>query len=611
MFDSCSLSVRIGEGQGEEPWRIAFLSTKMIAALAYLQFHSVKNQLIRRVKRLKQPKYLIGAVAGGLYFYFYFFRFLFGGRGRGGHAAGPGLDLDPLFYQSVGALILFGIVLLAWVIPHKRAALTFTEAEVAFLFPAPIARRGLIHFKLMRSQLAILVTVVFFTLLSSAGGNGGRWLIRAAGWWVILFTLNLHFIGASFALTKLMDRGISNWKRRLTIIGLALAAAGAVAVWAVREIPDLTEESFTSASAALDYFEQLLVSGPLPYLLLPFRLVVQPYLAPDGLAFLAALGPALGLMLLHYVWVVRSDVAFEEASVEASRKFADKIAAARAGNWRGAGGKFKPKRAPFDLRPGSSPVVALLWKNLISAGSAFTMRTWIVVGVSVAVMAYAMRGVGGSANWMGVLGMFAGILAVWTLLVGPQLVRQDLRQDLPNADWLKLFPLRGWQVALGEILAPAVILTAIHWLLLVVAMLCAGPLAHEKLSTAMLLAIGAGAAMLFPALNLISLLIPNAAVLLFPAWFQAGKDAPQGIEATGQRLIFALGQFLAFALSLVPAGASFGVVYFLIARLFDAPVLAIPLAALAATVILGVEAVVGLLLLGRLFERFDLSKEAT
>jgi hypothetical protein len=32
-------------------------------------------------------------------------------------------------------------VLLAWMIPHERAALTFTEAEVAFLFPAPVTRR--------------------------------------------------------------------------------------------------------------------------------------------------------------------------------------------------------------------------------------------------------------------------------------------------------------------------------------------------------------------------------------------------------------------------------------------------------------------------------------
>lgn len=583
----------------------------MIAALAYLQFHSVKNRLVQRVKRLKQPKYLAGAIVGGLYFYFYFFRFLFKPRGFGGNAATPELPTDPLLFESIGALILFGIVLLAWVIPQKRAALMFTEAEVAFLFPAPISRRGLIHFKLLRSQLAILFTVLFFTLLSSMGGTSRPWLIRAAGWWVILFTLNLHFLAASFALTKLMDRGISNWKRRLAIIGLVLAAAGVVGIWAVRAIPELTAENLASVGSAMEYFEQLLVSGPLPHLLSPFRLVVQPYLATDWGAFFIALGPALGLMLLHYVWVVLADVAFEEASVEASRKFADKIAAARGGNWRTDGRKLKPKRAPFALRAGGSPVVALLWKNLISAGSAFTLRTGIVVMISVLIIAFALRGVAGDSNWVAMVGLVSGMVGLWALLIGPQMVRQDLRQDLPNADWLKLFPLRGWQVALGEILAPAVILTAIHWLLLLVTMLCAGPLVNGNISGALVLAIGCGVAMLVPALNLISLLIPNAAVLLFPAWFQAGKDAPQGIEATGQRLIFVLGQFLAFALSLLPAGVAFTGVFFLIAKLFGAPVVAVPVASLGATLVLGLEAALGLWLLGKLFERFDLSAEPT
>ena len=50
----------------------------MISALFYLQFHSVKNRLLMRFKRLKQPKYLFGAIVGGLYFYWYFFRVLFG-----------------------------------------------------------------------------------------------------------------------------------------------------------------------------------------------------------------------------------------------------------------------------------------------------------------------------------------------------------------------------------------------------------------------------------------------------------------------------------------------------------------------------------------------------
>ena len=42
----------------------------MIAsALFYCQFHSIKNRLAMRVKRLRKPKYMVGAIVGGLYFF--------------------------------------------------------------------------------------------------------------------------------------------------------------------------------------------------------------------------------------------------------------------------------------------------------------------------------------------------------------------------------------------------------------------------------------------------------------------------------------------------------------------------------------------------------------
>src|SRR5262249_11158463 len=120
----------------------------MIAALFYLQYHSVRNRLLSRFKRLKQPKYLVGALVGGLYFYFYFFRYLFSQGGfNQGTALPPG---HPELVELFGALFLFVIVVMAWIFPHERAALTFTEAEVAFLFPAPVTRRQLIHYKLIR-----------------------------------------------------------------------------------------------------------------------------------------------------------------------------------------------------------------------------------------------------------------------------------------------------------------------------------------------------------------------------------------------------------------------------------------------------------------------------
>jgi hypothetical protein len=578
----------------------------MISALFYLQYHSFRNRLVGRFKRLKQPKYLVGAIVGGFYLYAYFFRYLF--RGFGGR---PGMNLavsseHRLLFELVGALVLSIIVLLAWVIPHERAALTFTEAEVAFLFPAPVARRTLIHFKLLRSQLGIFFTSFVFTLLSRRFG-GSAW-IHALGWWLILSTLNLHFLGSSFARTMLLDHGISNRLRRLLVFGLAVAMAGAVWVWARRTLPEPGSADTANLDAIMDYAQRVLTAGPALYLLYPFRLVVRPFLAPDAMAFFGALAPALLLFLLHYLWVIYSDVAFEEASVEASQKLAVRIAAMRAGNWQGAKKNQKARSPWFKLAATGPPATALLWKNLIGVSQVLSVRLWIVLIVVVVAVGV---GFGSSAHNQG-FSMMAAILIAgalgYSLLLGPQLLRLDFRQDLPLADILKTFPLRGWQIALGEILAPVVVLAACQWLLLLVGAGLVFYLPGKQAS--LFLAIALGAAFLLPVLDLLVLLIPNAAVLLFPSWIQAGKDGPRGIEATGQRLIFAVGQFLVLLLALLPAAIAFTGVFFLM-KLALGYAAAVPFAALAATIILAVEAGFGVMLLGKLFERFDVSEEPT
>ncbi|MGD0261437.1 MAG: putative ABC exporter domain-containing protein [Verrucomicrobiota bacterium] len=580
----------------------------MISALFYLQYHSITNRVVMRIKRLKQPKYLIGGIVGGLYFYWYFFRTLFRAPTRGQAFALLASPDSQALFESLGALILLIMVLLGWIIPHQRAALTFTEAEVAFLFPAPISRRGLIHFKLLRSQTAILFTCLLLTLLSNRLG-GHAW-IRALGWWLILSTLSLHSLGASFALTKLLDRGITAWQRRLAILALVLALAGTVIVWGGKTMPAFDFSRLDDLQALKNYLQQVLAAGPIPFLLYPFRLVVRPFFAPNALAFLYALGPALVLMLLHYAWVVRSNVAFEEASVQASQKLAEKIAAVRAGNWQAARKKPRSKRPPFTLRPTGPPAVALLWKNLISAGQAFTLRIWIIVAVIAVCPTMGMTLTSGGAGLRSGLGFFAAMLMFWTLLAGPQLLRQDFRQDLPLADLLKTYPLRGWQLALGELLAPAAILTGIQWLLLMMALGLVPKMPGAGLGWPFWLGLGFGATLIMPMLNLILFQVPNAAALAFPAWFQAVKGGAQGIEAMGQRLLFILGQLFVFLVALIPA-AALGAGVFFLGKMLLGTALAIPFASIAAAIVLAVEAALGIMLLGWLFDRFDVSAEPT
>ena len=578
----------------------------MISALLYLQYHSIKNRIVMRLKRLKQPKYLLGAVVGGLYFYWYFFRTVFGTP-----RTGPGLALfaspdNHLLFESLGALALLVILLVAWIVPHQRAALTFTEAEVAFLFPAPISRRTLIHFKLLRSQTAILFTTLLLTLMTNRLGGSG-W-IRAAGAWLILSTLNLHLLGSSFAVTMLLDRGISTWQRRLGILALVALGIGAVIIWSRLTLPPLDLERMADPKGLGNYAQQVLSAGPAPYLLYPFRLVVRPVLAPNALAFLHACGPALVLVLLQYVWVVRSNVAFEEASVQASQKLAEKLAAVRSGNWQAANRKPRSKHPPFALRPTGPPAVALLWKNLISAGQAFSLRIWIGLLLFLVFASVGITHAAGNSSVRFVLGMIAAMLMSWTVLIGPQLLRQDFRQDLPLADLLKTYPLRGWHLALGELLGPVAALTGIQWLLLVVTLGLLWRASGGGLTWPDWLGIGFGVALLLPVLNLILFQIPNATALAFPAWFQSTKGAAQGLEATGQRLIFMIAQLLVLLVALIPAALLFAVVFFL-ARMLLPTAIVIPLASFAAAVVLALESALGIMLLGWLFDRFDVSAD--
>jgi hypothetical protein len=581
----------------------------MIGALLYLQVQSIRNRVRMRLRRLKKPKYLAGALVGAAYIYFFFFRNLLAGRRGPVPGAEPGSAETLMMLELLGALTLFAMVLAAWLFPHERAALAFTEAEMAFLFPAPVTRKTLIHFKLLRSQSAILFTTVLLTLVTRRFGGGGSGWIRATGWWMVLSTLNLHTLGASFARTRLLDHGVSNARRRILLVSILALVLGLAIWWAKTAIPAPEPSDFTSLKAIGQLLRRTLESGPAYWILFPFRLMVRPYLASETGPFLLALLPALALMLAHYFWVVRSDVAFEESSLALAQKRAEMIASVRAGNWHSTAGK-KKKRPPFALAATGPPAIAFLWKNLISAGQVFNLRTWLFL----AFLALCLGGPVGM-GWQGqgfllpTIGIITAVLGAYSLFLGPAILRLDLRQDLANADVLKMYPLHGWQVVLGELLTPTLILTGIQWclVLLSVAMFSRTADGHA-IGLANRLSIGAGAAIIAPMLNLISLVIPNASVLLFPAWMQIGREHAGGIEVMGQRLIFMLGSLVVFAFALVPAGSLLGLTLVL-----GKPVigfnLALPVAALAAAAVLAGEASLAVWWMGRLFERFDVSSE--
>src|SRR5215468_4827486 len=200
----------------------------IIGALLYLRAMTVRNAVISRIKRLKQPKYLIGLVVGAAYIYTIFLRRMAATR----PGAAPGfpqtfpLEQLPTFV-TFGAAVLMVFVALYWLLPRSRAALSFSEPEIAFLFPAPIRRTTLLHYRWFSTQLRMLFTSLLLALFSTGWSflQGNAW-IRILGWWLLLSTLDLHAVGSSFAITRLLDRGMTSRRRLLVTFAIVAAVVG-------------------------------------------------------------------------------------------------------------------------------------------------------------------------------------------------------------------------------------------------------------------------------------------------------------------------------------------------------------------------------------------------
>ena len=583
-----------------------------VNALGYLVTRSFVNGVLFRLRRLRQPKYLLGAILGAAYFYFYFGRFLAVSRMPLGAGSGPASPHG----LEIGAAILFvATIVLSWILPASRAAIAFTEAEIAFLFPAPITRRTLVIMRLVKSQFALLLFSAFMTLLSGRFHLGSEVWMRIGGWWVIMNTLNMHRLGASFALQRLRERGMADGKRRVLVV-LVLVAFVALVEFMRRSLPpppDLAT-ALRGGGEITNYIVQLLHTGPLRYVLAPFKLVVAPNFAHEGVTFLRALLPALGIMALHFIWVVRADVSFEDASIEAAKKRAAFLAARGRGELRARGKSDKARTPLWRLRPTGFAPIAFIWKSLLKSGGRRTLGRWAAFFAVLAAGAFALGRVEDLTKPLVVTAFIIGggcyiALLISFVMIG-QLSAAQLRQGIATMDLLKTYPIPGWQIALGELAGPVLLGSLMQWCSLGIGLmlLSIAPPLHPHLGT--ITAIAGGIALLLPIFNLSTAILPCAGALLYPGWFRPQESTGPGIENTGMKLILGIAQLLAVVVAMIPVAFFGAVAFFAVAKFTTAtewPALA---AGGTALLILAMETGLGIAWLGSLYDNFDVSSES-
>jgi hypothetical protein len=586
----------------------------MAGALFYLRTTSLVGRIKSRLQRLKQPKYLVGALVGALYFYYAFFRNV-RNPGIGGQPEDPAAPADalpaellPLFAQF-GALMLFLVLAINWFLP-RRAALAFSESEIAFLFPAPVSRRMLVHYRLLGTQFGIAFTALIFTVLFGRGrGFGVHAWYQFIGWWLILALVNLHVTATTFVYSRLLNQSITTVRRRVITIACGLAIALAMIVWISMSVRLPTAADFSSASDAARYVTGVLSAGPIPWLLALPKLALAPYFATSLGGFVLALIPALLLLAIHYFWVVNTEVAFEEASIARAEKRAARRRANQQGDWRGNAAVRKAGTPPFALGSAGRPESAFLWKNLLATNAFFRPRPILLLAAILFGAALWVSRQPDLAALSTVISVVGVVVLVLTLLLGPQIARQDLRTDLANADILKTYPLRGWQIVLGELLTPIAILSVVFWLALLIIYPTLHGGAFERIPPGLRAVAVLALAVLAPPFIALQVLLPNAATVLFPAWVQATRDRTErGIEVMGQRLIFVAGQLFVTALAILPA-LLVGALMFFIGNLVAGVEIGAGMAVIAIAALLGLEAWLGIRWLGSRFEELDLSSE--
>ena len=538
--------------------------------LLYLVRRSLQGRGLRWLRQLRQPKYAIGSmVCVG-----WVLLWTFGSTRR---------ELGKFFFMSFleyvddfVLLIRFGIavglalwVVSSWLLPFGKLGLPFRESELHILLPAPVSRRNLIQFALIRSQIPILLTATLFSLITSDGSIGGV----SRSWfslWLVLSVFEWHnrFRAMQYVRQRSLDRVAA---RRSMMIKLAVVGSfGAVLLIRLRHVALELQEAVIALTdrGGVDVDEILAVLGTasrdsfLRILLTPFLWIAGPLLTSDWPSFLMAAVPPLAILLVLHEGIVRSQAPFEEPALKHAETVKTRKAKARGKRTKGRG----PRQSIlYPLKSVGPAAAGLTWKNLMQVQRQ-SFRMLALFALLAAVLLTFGPALVGRAVWLyNVFLIFAG----WGFFFAPLVAviggRYDLRSELGHIEMVRTWPLGATALVWAEVLSPAIVgaVVGLYSGIIIVGSATGSIFAtrwHGIETNLKLGPTGGNEVAMFlvsawplvaSATVLVSSLM-NLATLLFPAWVGIGDLKPRGIAASGQSLLVASALGLAMLIATIP-----------------------------------------------------------
>jgi hypothetical protein len=328
-------------------------------------------------------------------------------------------------------------------------------------------------------------------------------------------------------------------------------------------------------------------------------LIVAPSFAQTTLDWLRASGGALVILLVQLAWVLRSDVAFEEAAVLASMERARRLDAWRRRSARPRSNTRKRVKRTIALAPEGNPAVAIVWKNtllLMRTGRVGSMVGLAMMAIIISLPTIESRGIDGRF-----LAMVALMMVFLLIVLGSRVLQNDFRQDAEHLATLKTLPLPGNRLVGAEVISSALPISILQLFLVVFAFVVTLGEADLPLDLLRRTALLLMAPLILLSVNATTVTIQNAAALLFPGWVRVTPIVGGGIEVMGQGILATGMLLLTFIVALLPAAAASVAVWFSLSRVPNVWIVAV----LVATAVLLGETWWAIQGLGKRFEKME------
>jgi hypothetical protein len=438
-----------------------------------------------------------------------------------GASARPPRGADAIMATLPFYLTLLG--LLPILLGNDDRAIAFSPAEIGFLFPGPFGRRELVLFKMLKMAAGSLAGAVFFSIMLHRYAGGFAYCV--AGSALALIFINFSTTVVALIRDMIEERAYALARKLGTLL---LVVAVVAVVWLVRQSDKPTTQQM----------RDLADSTPVRIALAPARVFAHVFAAGTPGEFAGWVAACLAMIAGALLLVLTLDKGYMEAALAASQRRQTRITRMVRGVGTAAD---KPVRS-MQLRGLGvlGPAQAIVRRHLITAlrGS----RAWMLAVVFALGYGYLISRIMGDKPDSPVLaGMMPALVILLMML--PQTLRFDFRNDLDHLEYLKALPLRARTVALAEIAVPTVILSLLGWAI------AGGVAAFVGLPPSILLMV----AMAVPPLAVWMIGLENFVFLMVPTRQFAHGQA--GMVFGGRRMLLMLARLGLIVVGGGPVGA--------------------------------------------------------